>query len=299
MEFRQLEQFKAVVEEGSVSKAARLLFCSQPMLSTQIQKLEFELGVELFDRSKRPMELTQAGQKFYKFCSTVLKQEHRLHEQLQDKQERVLSLGASAVPSVHIIPQVLTKLHKEYPRGRYIVKQADSIDLISMVSDKLLDCAIVGARMEMKSCHFYKLMDERLVLALPGRKSLDCFNLEKDIPKSKLKEIVLSKPLILREGGSGTREASLKIFEDLEIEMSELTIVAYMESQEAICKSICAGLGASILSEYVVKDYVKQGLMQALDLGPNSLRSFYLVVHEDNIKAEHIKHFVTALKVDD
>ena len=72
MELRHLRYFVAVAEEQSFTKASEKLFIAQPPLSRQIQNLESELGIQLFERGSRPLQLTDAGQFFYQHAVTLL-----------------------------------------------------------------------------------------------------------------------------------------------------------------------------------------------------------------------------------
>ena len=72
MELRHLRYFVAVVEEQSITKAADKLCIAQPPLSRQIQKLEEELGITLFERGSRPVKTTEAGMFFYEHAVQIL-----------------------------------------------------------------------------------------------------------------------------------------------------------------------------------------------------------------------------------
>ena len=72
MDIRQMKYFKTIVEEGTISKAAKVLHMAQPPLSMQLKQLEEELGVILLKRGNKQIELTDAGTQFYKRCLQIL-----------------------------------------------------------------------------------------------------------------------------------------------------------------------------------------------------------------------------------
>ena len=84
MDFKQLTYFVSTVQEGNISKAAEKLNISQPPLSTKLKELENELGVILFERGSRKIELTQAGRIFYARATSILEQMAIAKKELED-----------------------------------------------------------------------------------------------------------------------------------------------------------------------------------------------------------------------
>lgn len=273
IDFKQLELFCSVVDYGGLAKASQVMFCSQPVLSTNIRKLERELGYELFDRTKRPMELTPVGKIAYRYATRLLKTRTSLYDEISRCTQRVIRIGASSVPSTYLLPSALVQFRKTHPDCSYTIRHGDSTEIVELVAEQVLDFGVVGTIVPNQECEFIRLCEERLVLALPPdylkrqneQKSVACI----------LKRI----PIIVREDGSGTFKHGMAALKHLGVETESLRIAAQLESQEAICQSIIAGMGASILSELVVKDHVEAGNMDVVDLGQFAVRSFYIVKH--------------------
>ena len=104
MELRQLRYMLAVAEEKSFSQAAKKLYIAQPHLSQYIQKLETQLGVKLFDRSRTPLTLTLAGEQFAQKARQILRLNNNLLQQMKDYTEEKngrLVLGISPVRSAY------------------------------------------------------------------------------------------------------------------------------------------------------------------------------------------------------
>ena len=108
MELRYLRYFVAVVEEQSFTKAAERLFIAQPPLSRQIQNLENELGVQLFERGSRPLQTTTAGQFLYQHALKLLSnaEEVKRMTKLIGLIERTLTIGFGVVfvYSANLVP---------------------------------------------------------------------------------------------------------------------------------------------------------------------------------------------------
>lgn len=115
MEFYQLEQFVKIVECGTISKAAEELFLSQPALTRSIQKLEQELGVELFSHGKNRVELNENGKFAFTLAQNVLRDMENLKEQVRqfDRSRRTISVGACAPAPLWEIMPTLTSLYPE------------------------------------------------------------------------------------------------------------------------------------------------------------------------------------------
>ncbi|MBP6116474.1 MAG: DNA-binding transcriptional regulator HcaR [Neisseriaceae bacterium] len=118
MELRHLRYFVAVAEELNFSKAALRLFTSQPSLSQQIKDLEDEIGVQLFERTKRRVDLTPEGEVFLREARLTLEQAERaiqLTRQAHQNRSRLLSVGFVPAAEVSVFPFIFPKLRAAFP----------------------------------------------------------------------------------------------------------------------------------------------------------------------------------------
>ncbi len=115
MEFYQIEQFVKIAECGTISRAAEELFLSQPALTRSMQKLEQEMGVELFSRGKNRVELNENGKFAYMLAQNVMRDVHNLKEQVRqfDRSRRTISVGSCAPAPLWEIMPALTSLYPE------------------------------------------------------------------------------------------------------------------------------------------------------------------------------------------
>ena len=115
----QLEMFVAVVEEGSVRRAAERVFRTQPAVSIAVRKLEQEFSAPLFDRSKRyEFRLTQAGEALYRYAKRILSLRNEATSELDDIAKlRVghLRIGANESISLHLLPRLAQTYLKQHP----------------------------------------------------------------------------------------------------------------------------------------------------------------------------------------
>ena len=119
MELRHLRYFVTVAEELNFSKAALKLYTAQPSLSQQIKDLEEYVGVQLFNRTKRKVELTEEGAAFLEQARLTLMQADKAvatARQIAKTKQQRLRIGFVATAEVHIFPQVLPQLRIQHPK---------------------------------------------------------------------------------------------------------------------------------------------------------------------------------------
>ncbi|MEZ0366598.1 LysR substrate-binding domain-containing protein [Mycobacterium sp. pUA109] len=150
MELRQLEHFVAVAGELSFSRGAHRAHVVQSALSTSVGKLEKELGVELFDRSRQQIKLTPGGELFREHASRVLHTARIAKDSVGDFRGQLtgtVDLGALITSGALDVPKVLGQFHRDYPfvQIRLRQSQSGSSAYLSAITDGSLDLALVSA----------------------------------------------------------------------------------------------------------------------------------------------------------
>lgn len=118
MELRKLRYFMAVADEENISRAAQLLYITQPTLSRQLIELEEELGVKLFERGKRKITLTEEGMLLRRRAEEMIVLEDKLLDEFNSKTEDlggVISIGAAEANAAAILPEAITSFRAKYP----------------------------------------------------------------------------------------------------------------------------------------------------------------------------------------
>ena len=142
MEFRQLEAFIAVVREGSFTNAAERLNLSQPSLSSRIQQLEIDMGVTLFKRGKRPIELTDTGKTFLPYAERIMGVAEAGENAIKVAEEGYsgrLTVGCPTSVSTYLMPQVVTLFNRRFPQSELSVENGHSALLVERLLDGVLD----------------------------------------------------------------------------------------------------------------------------------------------------------------
>lgn len=145
MEIKQLEYFVAIVEQGTISKAAEALYMAQPPLSRQLKNIEDEIGEVLFERSnKKNMTITPKGELFYNRAKEILFKLEDSIKEVRDLGEHVsghLKLGVNTYCSI-ILGKAIKQIQDRYKHVTFDIVEASSQDLMSYVKDHHIDFAI-------------------------------------------------------------------------------------------------------------------------------------------------------------
>jgi DNA-binding transcriptional LysR family regulator len=175
MELRHLHYFIAVAEELHFSRAAERLCISQPPLSQQIRDLEDELGVKLFERTKRHVHLTEAGKVF-------LDRSYLLLAQLEQAIAATQRIGRGEVGQLAIgfvdsamytsLPEMLKGFREQFPAVDLQLQEMTTAQQIQALYDKQIDVGIVRSAISEPGLRVECLLPESLVLALPENHAL-------------------------------------------------------------------------------------------------------------------------------
>ncbi len=139
MEIKQLEYFKTIVEEGTISGAARRLHMTQPPLSYQMKLLEEELSVSLFVRGTKKITLTEAGKLLYKRASSLLTMaDITKKEVIKTGQAGTIHLGLTA-STVNIMADYLSRFAKDHPEIHFDILDGTSFALKTQLESRVLD----------------------------------------------------------------------------------------------------------------------------------------------------------------
>lgn len=166
MDIRQLEAFVYTVKYQSFSLAAQKLYLSQPTVSSHINNLEKELHTQLLKRTTKSLSVTPAGQTLYNYAAEILNLQQKAILELSDKNQKLLHIGVSSVPSLYLLPELLSAYHQEMPDVRFRTSCSDSLDVIRKVTDGTCDIGLVGTKISDTPCRFLPVTSDELVIAV-------------------------------------------------------------------------------------------------------------------------------------
>src|SRR5918992_1577787 len=256
MELRHLRYFVAVGEELNISRAAERLHVAQPAVSEQIRKLERDLDVQLLDRTRRRIALTDAGAVFLDEARRVLEQAQIARMAARGAQEGALSrlrIGYAPASLQAIVPRALQRLASGMPCLASSVREGEALELIDAVRDERLDAAIVSLPAPTAGLRVTAIGEQRAVVALPVRHRHAVSG------RLSLAQIAPERVVVLpRESNRGFYDAVIASCRDAGLTP---TLVEMPDGHlERALLAVAAGAGMALLPSFVAERYIAPGV---------------------------------------
>lgn len=296
MNLKQLEAFVQVAEGGSFSRAAKELYLTQPTISAHIASLEKELNVRLFIRNTKEVSLSEDGKELYKYAKPMMDLEHKIEERFGSGEEpgkHCITIAASTVPAQYLLPAILKRYNEKYPEEQLKILEMDSAKVVLRVIDHMVDVGLTGTTLEKKHCRYVPFYKDQLVVITPNTEKY------RKLQAESADDIfwICQESFIMREEGSGTRKEAEKQFARAGISVEKLDVIASIENQETIKKSVSQGLGISVLSALASKDEVEEGHILAFPIpGADSGRDINLVYNKNYQLSRSAERFIRIVK---
>lgn len=197
MTITQLQYVLAVAEYRNFTLAAKKSFVTQPTLSMQVQKLEAELDVLIFDRSKKPIGVTEVGQKIVAQAKNIVNEATRITDIVDQEKGFIggdFSLGIIPTVMPTLLPMFLKSFIKKYPKVNLIIKELSTESLIRNIQDGHLDAAIAATPLEIEFIKERPLYYEPFVGYVPRNHRLGAYK------KLSPDDLDVSDVLLLQDG---------------------------------------------------------------------------------------------------
>ncbi|WP_193103960.1 LysR family transcriptional regulator [Brachybacterium sp. FME24] len=260
-----LALFIAVVDEGGLGAGARRLGMYQPNASRMIAQLEAQAGMPLLDRDPRGSRPTSAGLLYAAHARELLEAADDFSAWLRhsrDDDTLDLQVGASMTIAENLMPAWLTDLRRTSPRVRVDLRVLNSTQVLEEVRSGQLQLGFIETPHVPRWVHAHTLREDELVLVVaPGHPWGD-----REQPVG-LEELAQT-PLVVREGGSGTRDA----FEELVPDAAGTPPVQELSSNAAVRVAVASGAGPAVLSMLAVRSQLETGQLHRVPVAGASLR---------------------------
>lgn len=296
MNLKQLEAFVQVAEGGSFSKAGRELFLTQPTISSHISSLERELNARLFVRNTKEVSLSEDGIKLYKYAKQMLDLQREIEVTFgmdEEGESHAVTIAASTIPAQYLLPEVLTRFSERYPQEQIRIQETDSSKVVMQIVDHRVDIGFTGTVLEKKHCKYIPFYKDELVIITPNTPKYQ------ELVQGNKEDIswIKKEHVIMREEGSGTRKEAELQLKGAGVKFAGLDIIASIENQETIKKSVRQGMGISILSKLATADEVANGEILAFPI-PNSDegRDINLVYNKNYQMTRSAERFIKVVK---
>lgn len=263
MELRQLEAFVTVARRASFTRAAEELHLTQPAVTRQIAALESELGVLLFDRLGKSIQLTGAGETLLGYAEHIQRLTDEAHEALSELaagRAGRIAIGAASTLATYVLPPLLTRFRQAYPGIELSLRTGLSARVRELVLSGVVDIGLVTSEGEPTRTEG-ALLSESLgvyetVLAVPPGHAL--------AGRSRVTvDELAGESLLAMTEGTNLRTYAEHVLADAGVVVS---VTMELDSVEAIKRMVEAGLGVSLLPRVAVATEVEAGRLVALTL---------------------------------
>ena len=293
MTITQLEYVIAVDTHGNFLTAAEKCSVSQPALSMQIQKLERELGIRIFDRSRQPVVATEIGVRVIQQSREVLKQCSRLTEIVNEDKKGELTgqLRIGIIPTIapYVLPLFLVDFMKNHPKINIEIVEVTTAQILQQLKNDQLDCGIMATPIEAGYLQYTTLFYEPLVAYMSEDNKL--FNKKTLTPD----DIDATETWILNEGHC-LRNQVLNLCTGNKGNSKNKQFQYQTGSLETLKKMVEINSGITILPELSIFDFNDDQMERVRYFKkPDPVREISVVTHRVDLKKQLIESFTTAL----
>lgn len=294
MNIKHAQYMLTVLQEGSITSAARKLYISQPSLSQMIKLVENNLGTPIFNRSTDPITLTYAGEKYIEAARQILTINNNLQKEIDEinhEDHGVIRLGIPVQRAMQVLPYILPKFQEKYPYVNMDVQEHGSATTEALVLEGGVDLACLTTYPKHEELEYILVETEELVL-LTSKNS----KIAKRIPDGTPIDITEAKDEIfvnIKPGHSvRTTQDRLFIqkdiqpkvlFETMSIEVGKRTAIAC--DAVMICPQNYIGMSPELLPECVTYPII----------GIENKRNFYICHRKDRYLTKYMKDFISIL----
>jgi len=271
----RLKVFHTVAKNLNFSKAAELLYISQPAVSKNIKELEAELDIKLFDRIAGKVRMTDAGNIVFEYAESVLQLEKELTYNLgilKQKYSGSLKIGASTTIGQYIIPSVLARFHEEHKDIALSLMNDNTENIEKALLRNEIDIAIVEGSSKNSLIKYIPFLKDEIVAIVHTSQSL-----------AKIDEITIDElrtmPLVLREEGSGSLEVISDKLREHGLKLTDMNIVLHLGSTESIKSYLAHSNSLGLISVNAVAKEIANGEFKIIDITNLEMNRILYFIH--------------------
>ncbi|MBO0993841.1 LysR family transcriptional regulator [Bacillus sp. SD088] len=286
---QHLQVFVTVAEKQNFSRAAEELHMTQPAVSQYIRALEDSMGIRLLERTNKYVQLNKAGDIVYHHAKEILGLYTKMQNLVDDLTHRAkgdLKIGASYTFGEYVLPHILTDLQQQYPEIEPSVTIANTATVAELIASHQLDIGIIEGGLKGKELIEENFAEDSMVIVVSTHHPLAS---KKFVTISDLE----NERWIVREKGSGTREATEAMFHQLLFSPKKKIVFS---STQPIKEAVEAGLGISLLSKWAVQKEIRNKDLKVLPIkGLPFLRQFSIIT-KSRFQTKALEVFIELLR---
>ena len=284
MTITQLRYVLAVAEYRNFTVAADKCFVTQPTLSMQIQKIEDELSILIFDRSKKPIQITDIGQKIINQAKNIVNEANRIQDIVEQQKGFIggeFRLGIIPTIMPTLLPMFLTNFSRKYPKVKLIIEELNTDEIIKRLNSGKLDAAIASTPLNEENIKEIVLYFEPFVAYIPEN--------NKNYNKSEIEIADLKvEEILLLQDGHCFRESILNICKTSDLS-SNNSFKIESGSFETLIKLADEGLGITLLPYLHTLDLNEKNKLKIKQFkDPKPAREVSLIYPKSELKIQII-----------
>jgi len=291
MDLSHLKTFCTVVEAGSISKAAKELFVTQPAISLKIQELEEYYKVQLLDRTNRGIKPTEIGLYVYNEAQKIqaLMASIKREIELQRNPTEELNIGASTTLGNFALPCTMFVFREKFPGYQVNIEISNATNIMEKMLSRRVELALIEGpiskawkeRLATEDIHCKAIAQTRMILAVNSNSSY-----------SKLKEInpeeLAEMPLLVREKGSGIRATVEQTLRQRGVNLNSFKQLHELNTTSAIISAVSSGMGATILPAMTLRKEMRHRILRPIRVNNTQFKhDFSLLFHEGSKKQSY------------
>jgi len=288
--FTQLHAFKAIAENGSLTRAARLLHVSQPAISKQLKNLEDEYGVKLFERGAVTGQLTESGRTLLRHANLIFKQLDTIKQKLKPSMDlegiEPLKVAGSFASSASLLPSVLAIFKRKHRSTPIVLRTGTIKDAKTMLLNSVVEIAVLNAVPVDANIFSEPFRQEKLVLFAAPNHPL--------AKKAKLSFSDLNAATLVTPGRASTVD---KFFKDLGHEGIKPKVGVRCGTPESVKTIVKKGVGVGILFQDLVEPEIKEKIFKQLEVPGLALNvQSYIIYYKDRPLSAPARDFLQLLR---
>jgi LysR family transcriptional regulator for metE and metH len=292
MEIRHLRLIKAIVEEGSITKAIDKLHLTQSALSHQLKEAEYQLGTKIFLRQNKKLILTKAGEKIYATANEIL-------DKLSDTEKEIkqlifgevgeIRISTECYSSYHWLPSVLKQFHLLYPNIELkIVMEATHYPL-QKLQENILDIAIISDPIKDENIKYVELFQDEMMMVVAENHSWAN-------KKYVVAQDFINEHLLIHSLPMETVTIHQFLLAPAKVTPKKITPLPLTEASIEMVK---ADMGIMAMAKWALQPYLKNNSIKAIKIGKNGLkRKHYIAYMSNKTYPDYFQHFIEFLQTE-
>lgn len=292
MEIRHLRLIKAIVEEGSITKAIDKLHLTQSALSHQLKEAEYQLGTKIFLRINKKMILTQAGEKLYVAANEILDKLSNTEKEIKQLifgEIGEIRISTECYSSYHWLPSVLKQFHLLYPNIELkIVMEATHYPL-QKLQENILDIAIISDPIKDENIKYVELFQDEMMMVVSENHSWAN-------KKYVVAEDFINEHLLIHSLPMETVTIYQFLLAPAKVSPKKITPLPLTEASIEMVK---ADMGIMAMAKWALQPYLKNNNLKAIKIGKNGLKRKHYIAYMNNKNyPDYFQHFIEFLQTE-